>query len=613
MDLSIIQQFIKANISSENRGMNLIEFADNSIEIYISFQTLLKFIDEYIVVKDKNNKPIVKIDWENDKPFYALSCHISCDLKKCYLFNSSLGLEDGITPNSGIATFQPFTFFSEENRQIFDNINNDLKINSKVPAGQESLYAYPQVGNINYIYLNLGYLSNIITNNIDKENKLAIRDFLQTICDDANRALGGINDFQVVVNADVTPNLLTIVDINQNRVKGLPTVFSPKENITTIQAQGLGTFVKNISAQSQITSEIASSIAIGAQANANQLGEEATSFSRLSKGLIDRIYPQRITTSIPTGSIEENFKGNIATFQNIVNSLVKTQGVNAYVTFTKDENSGPVVTDLFKAIVGEFTEAKISNPTFIPIKLDLELLGISGIRIFEQFQLSGDVLPLSYQNDFNFIITGVSHEITTHKWVTKLAALTYLKDKREPIIYDKEGKVAIKLLNTKPTPSFPVSNSSTTLTKSEVDACIASTPEKVSGYTVTSAIKRKGTAQDITKSNGEYHGGIDIATPVGTPLRFTLAGVKLKEKRFSDSYGNLLVLTSPSGFDFYFAHLNSFSTKINNAKIGDVVTGITLAYTGNTGKSTGPHLHFEVRSKSGKICPNNWLNLIKLG
>ena len=94
-----------------------------------------------------------------------------------------------------------------------------------------------------------------------------------------------------------------------------------------------------------------------------------------------------------------------------------------------EDNNGPIVADLFKAIVGEFTIKNQSNPTFIPIKLDVELLGISGIKIFQQFELSSDVLPLSYQNDFNFIITGITHEVTTHSWITKLATLTYLKEK----------------------------------------------------------------------------------------------------------------------------------------------------------------------------------------
>ena len=193
--------------------MNYIEYADGGIEMYISFQTLLRFISENLNLIS-NGEGIVSIDWESDKPFYALSCHISTDLTKCYLYNEQLKIEDGANPNKNFATFHPFNFFRDSNLTA---VNSDLKTNAQVPANQAQNFAYPQIGNINYIYLNTGYLSKIIADNLDKENKITLRNFLQTACDDINRALGGINDFQVVIDSDQTPNVLTIIDINQNQ------------------------------------------------------------------------------------------------------------------------------------------------------------------------------------------------------------------------------------------------------------------------------------------------------------------------------------------------------------------------------------------------------------
>lgn len=433
--------FIVKNTTAEYRGMNYIEYSDGGLEMYISFQTLLRFISENLNLLS-NGEGIVSIDWESDKPFYALSCHISTDLTKCYLYNEQLKIEDGANPDSNFATFHPFNFFRDDN---LNQINKDLLNNSKVSANEKQNYAYPQIGNINYIYLNTGYLSKVIADNLDKENKITLRSFLQTICNDINRALGGINDFQTVIDPDQTPNVLTIIDINQNRIKGLTKKYGNNQSYTLIQAQGIGpdnntqgSFVTSLRAQSQITPEIASAISIGAQANGNQLGEEATSFSRLSRGLIDRIYPDKIISPQPTGSFADNFqttfKTNLEAFQNLVNNLQKnpqpnSAAVRLSLKISDEDNNGPMVSDLFKAIVGEFTEKNQSNPTFIPIKLDIELLGISGIKIFQQFELSSDVLPLSYQNDFNFLITGITHEVRTHKWITKLATLTYLKEK----------------------------------------------------------------------------------------------------------------------------------------------------------------------------------------
>ena len=446
--------FIDKSITAEYRGMNYIEYADGGIEMYISFQTLLRFISENLNLVS-NGKDVVSIDWESDKPFYALSCHISTDLTKCYLYNEQLNIENGTNPDPNFATFHPFNFFRDEK---LTDINKNLLITANVPQGQEQNYAYPQVGNINYIYLNTGYLSQVIADNLDKENKITLRAFLQTVCDDVNRALGGINDFQVVINPDETPNVLTIIDVNQNRIKGLTKVYKNSQNYTLIQAQGIGldnntqgSFVRSISAQSQVTPEIASAISIGAQANGNQLGEEATSFSRLSQGLTDRIYPDKIIISQDqvTGSIESRFETNLKAFQNLVTNLQQNTSPNSAkvnLKMSDEDNNGPSVADLFKAIVGEFTEKNQSNPTFIPIKLDVELLGISGIKIFQQFELSSDVLPLSYQNDFNFIITGITHEVMTHKWITKLATLTYLKEK-DLTVAEKEDIKAVKVLS----------------------------------------------------------------------------------------------------------------------------------------------------------------------
>jgi hypothetical protein len=444
--------FIKNSITAEYRGMNYIEYADGGIEMYISFQTLLRFISENLNLVS-NGENIVSIDWESDKPFYALSCHISTDLIKCYLYNKRLKIEDGTNPDPNFATFHPFDLFRDPN---LTEINSNLLKSANIPQGQEQNFAYPQIGNINYIYLNTGYLSQVIADNLDKENKITLRTFLQTICDDINRALGGINDFQVIVNPDETPNVLTIIDINQNRIKGLTKVYKNNQNYTLIQAQGIGpdnntqgSFVRSLSAQSQITPEIASAISIGAQANGNQLGEEATSFSRLSKGLIDRVYPDKVVSSpLPTGSIEQKFLTNLEAFQNLVSNLqgsLTPNSARVNLKMSDVNNNGPSVTDLFKAIVGEFTEKNQSNPTFIPIKLDIELLGISGIKIFQQFELSSDVLPLSYQNDFNFIITGITHEVMTHKWITKLATLTYLKEK-DLTVAEKADIKPIKVL-----------------------------------------------------------------------------------------------------------------------------------------------------------------------
>ena len=116
--------FIKNSITAEYRGMNYIEYADGGIEMYISFQTLLRFISENLNLVS-NGKDIVSIDWESDKPFYALSCHISTDLTKCYLYNKRLKIEDGTNPDPNFATFHPFDLFRDSN---LTEVNSNLLV-----------------------------------------------------------------------------------------------------------------------------------------------------------------------------------------------------------------------------------------------------------------------------------------------------------------------------------------------------------------------------------------------------------------------------------------------------------------------------------------------------
>lgn len=419
---SFIQEMVK---SVKYRGANFIQYADSGGELYISFQTLLKFIADYITLVDQNDQAIIKVDWESDKPFFAYSTSISCNLLKCYLYNDYVGNEDGAFYQDDSATFHPFTTFEDESLK---NLNTEFTKAADAPKYS----IYPVIGNINYIYLNVGFLSEILTKGSDNaQNLVSVREFLQEVCNGVNKALGSINDFQVIIDDDI--NTLTVVDFNQKRIKGLADI--KKAAITTIKAQGLGSFVISINAQSSITPDIAATIAIGAQANANQLGVEAITFSRLSKGIVDRIYEQRKPKNAPPVNNIDLEKQKNEQFQTAVETylqLIANQLPNDNkILFKSDDeiNLENIPVEMYKALLGEFTESKQASTTFIPVKLELVLSGISGIKIFDRFTITSDVLPYIYNQNFDFIVTGVSHEITnSNRWLTKLSAIITLKE-----------------------------------------------------------------------------------------------------------------------------------------------------------------------------------------
>lgn len=100
-------------------------------------------------------------------------------------------------------------------------------------------------------------------------------------------------------------------------------------------------------------------------------------------------------------------------------------------------------------------------------------------------------------------------------------------------------------------------------------------------------------------SSGRYHGAIDYGVPVGTTVYAAADGVVLKTGYDSDGYGNYIVIQHLNKIQTWYGHGNgTFYVSVGQT----VSRGQAIMQSGNTGNSTGPHLHFEVR-----VSPYNWL------
>lgn len=101
----------------------------------------------------------------------------------------------------------------------------------------------------------------------------------------------------------------------------------------------------------------------------------------------------------------------------------------------------------------------------------------------------------------------------------------------------------------------------------------------------------------------KFHEGIDIAAQTGTPIMAPADGVVIKAG-FVTGYGNLLELSHGYGIKTAFAHNSRLNVKAGQrVKRGDVI-----AYVGDTGSSTGPHLHYEVRKNGLPVNPVRYMN-----
>lgn len=89
------------------------------------------------------------------------------------------------------------------------------------------------------------------------------------------------------------------------------------------------------------------------------------------------------------------------------------------------------------------------------------------------------------------------------------------------------------------------------------------------------------------------HNGVDLGCPVGTPLRAAAPGTVIVASTggWGGGYGNYVVIRHPNGTQTVYGHMSRVS--VNPGQV--VERGESIGTTGNSGKSTGPHLHFEVR------------------
>ena len=89
------------------------------------------------------------------------------------------------------------------------------------------------------------------------------------------------------------------------------------------------------------------------------------------------------------------------------------------------------------------------------------------------------------------------------------------------------------------------------------------------------------------------YNGVDYGMPVGSPLYASAAGKVLiaKGSGWNGGYGNYIVIEHANGTQTVYGHMSTLAVSVGQS----VVQGQLIGYSGNTGKSTGPHLHFEIR------------------
>lgn len=447
--------FIDLQTLSENN-----DFPDvpDDFRHYIRLGNLLEFIEKHVLVyfsnKNSNPFPIVNIDFNSEvnvMPLYPNQ--FSFDPKICLIRT---------------------TYFSPPLRK-------DLFFYKPMrPFSSEGELPYGKIMNI---YLNFKTVKDKIKSNTDNKGNLSLFNFLKSLCDELNKALGGINNLEPIVIED--KNTLVILDQNN---------YPDRENIRKqiIEKENLGkeeetsfpidlfgynrdknssNFVKNFSLRTEIDNSLATTLTIGATAGGQVVGEDVTSFSQWNKGLTDRYkqfqappipvninnstpqqssnagslgytYSYQNTYTIPTSSelkklaqirkdkILNNFENYL--FENFGNSYKNSPIKNKFLLYTKfDRNEYQDWVNLgkqsFKNNLSNLNEEKgvvTSTLGFIPLKLQLTLDGLSGIKIYQKLRVNAKFLPSNYPNVLEFLVTKVDHNLSDNGWTTQIETLS---------------------------------------------------------------------------------------------------------------------------------------------------------------------------------------------
>ena len=403
------------NTIKSNGFTDFLKFADGngSEYFYVSLGALLNIIESNNLLYDSSSKsPIINIDSNYTTNFCArFPEQVSTHWDKCYI---------------------PYKVFNAKRSKYADNL-----IINELLGSQNKRYDYKNYkGRLMCILINVNFINSVLTGSTDESGDISVKDFLGGLLEGVQVSLGNINDFQI--GYDYITNSLKIYDNSPLVCSQL--VNKTKPEVTKFQSYGVqkdqaASFLLDINIESSLSSNIANMLAAGSQTNGNQIGENATAFSLWNQGLIDRVRKTNLDSQ--TFDNSRNDKIALSLQQQFLNNKEKLynilRNINSKVSSTEDLKAcSSINRDFAQYYLGEATKSTIGNTKmglpgnfFIPFNLGLNMDGLSGMRLFDAFSITNEVLPSLYTDALQFIINGINHSITGAGWTTSLSSQTY--------------------------------------------------------------------------------------------------------------------------------------------------------------------------------------------
>jgi hypothetical protein len=428
---------------------------------YILLRNLLTFIQDELLIysgKDKDGTSIIEenilnFDLDGQNYMYTQPTQFSSDPNVCLI--------PFVFPTSKVSTS---TKEDDEGKKVETEeitFGELVSYYGEVLEGCNFKYSDPDgkikseyVANILNIPVNLHYIGKVL-NQVTYNNSVPLLKFLEQILYGIQVALGSINKFSVTYNHDEN----TVVfrdDIPLDPLVATRTKVD-KEERTFFNVNGWkpkdenASFVKNVSITTTLSNKFATMISIGAQSQKSSDVANSTSFSRWNAGLTDSVTPSKLSKA-GNQSEENEVDKPFKLFSKSITSLNKPEALipsfyqssrmptgdvqttaqslnsnlNKYITTVEDKNK------LFNPKASNDASPKLepavnynppSSQGFIPFSMNLDMDGFSGLRIYEKFYVTEEILPPSYPNTLSFLCKGITHTINNSGWVTKIDSL----------------------------------------------------------------------------------------------------------------------------------------------------------------------------------------------
>jgi hypothetical protein len=400
----------------------------NDDGFYVRFGHLIEFIQKEIIPKIKGTDiPMIKLDTDvESNRMYTFPYQVSLDPRVCIVRNTGEKL-------------------------------NTKKYHTTLPIWKNTTEGYSKTMNI---YLNCNMVNKILEEKQDENGNISLYDVFQSICTELNKALGGVNNLEPIINEE--ENTLRFIDssyLSPPKVDYILELYGYTNNTSN--------FVQDFNLKTEITNDLALDTTIGATASGYAKGTDSTSFSKWNGGLIDIFKEEFVSPISPKNASDKEAVDNYVL--EFWNKRFSPFGVTSpqdieYDSSTDDscaldgsliDRNLSIVTEFYKYCQSRLhqEEQAYGSPTkgFLPVNMSLTFEGLSGIKIYNSLKVNTKFLPKRYPNELYFIIKGVNHKITNGAWSTTLTTVSVPRNVKEdgsPIFtYSQiQGKV-LKIIN----------------------------------------------------------------------------------------------------------------------------------------------------------------------